>query len=156
MVMTITNFYKLFRCGVKRDHYEKLIGIREFSEQLAQYCFNNNFSPDRGNPEKNIPPLDEVDDGDTFSICRSLHFSSCISPSTAVSTISYMNLNTASTISIVSEHIDEKEDAKQIGIYNRLTRVYCSGNLPNGNICLQRSLWFCKGCNRFNKKVSYC
>ena len=25
MGMTITNFWKLFRCGVKRDHYEKLI-----------------------------------------------------------------------------------------------------------------------------------
>ena len=36
MVMTITNCWKLFRCGVKRDLYEKMIGIREFSERLAQ------------------------------------------------------------------------------------------------------------------------
>ena len=28
MGMTITNGWKLFRCGVKRDHYEKLISIR--------------------------------------------------------------------------------------------------------------------------------
>ena len=28
MGMTITNFRKLFCYGVKRDHYEKLIGIR--------------------------------------------------------------------------------------------------------------------------------
>ena len=35
MVMTITDFWKIFRYGVKRDHYEKLIGIRESSEQLA-------------------------------------------------------------------------------------------------------------------------
>ena len=28
MGMTITNCWKLFRYGVKRDHYEKLIGIR--------------------------------------------------------------------------------------------------------------------------------
>ena len=33
--ITITNFWKLFRYGVKRDHYEKLTSIREFLEQLA-------------------------------------------------------------------------------------------------------------------------
>ena len=62
MGMTITNGRKLFLYGVKRDHYDQLIGIREFSERLAQDCFNNNFSSDRGTPEKNIPPLAEVDD----------------------------------------------------------------------------------------------
>ena len=119
--MTITNCWKLFSYGVKRDHYDKLIGIRELSERLAQDCFNNIFSPDRGTPANNTPPLDEVDDGDTVSTCRALHFSSCISPSAAVSTISDMNLNTASTISIGSEHISEKEEAKQGGRYDRLT-----------------------------------
>ena len=94
--MTITNCWKLFRCGVKRDHYDKLIGIRELSEQLAQGCFNNNVSPDRGTPAKNISPLYEVDDGDKVSTCRSLNFYSCISPSAAVSTISGMTLNSAS------------------------------------------------------------
>ena len=153
MGMNITNFWKLFRYGVKRDHYDKLIGIRELSERITQYCFNNNFSPNRGNLEKNIPTLDEVNDGDTFSTCRALHFSSCISPSAAVSTISNMTLNSASTISIGSEHISKKEESKQGGRYNRLTRYYCSGKLPNVNRCLQRSLWFCMGCNRFNKKV---
>ena len=39
--MTIANGWKLFRYGVKRDHYEKLISTREFSEQLAQDFFNN-------------------------------------------------------------------------------------------------------------------
>ena len=68
MGMTINNGCKLFRYGVKRDRYEKLIGIREFSERLAQDCFNNPFSPDRGTPEKNIPPLDEVNGGDKVSI----------------------------------------------------------------------------------------
>ena len=62
MGMTITNYWKLFCYGVKRDHYDKLIGIREFSERLAQDCFNNNFSSDSGTPAKNIPLLDEVDD----------------------------------------------------------------------------------------------
>ena len=41
MGMNITNCWKLFRYWVKRDHYEKKIGIREFSERLAQDCFNN-------------------------------------------------------------------------------------------------------------------
>ena len=105
MGMTITNGWKLFRYGVKRDNYDKLIGIREFLERLAQYCFNNKFSTDRGNLSNNIPPLDEVDAGDTVSTCRALQFSSFISPSAAVSSISYMTLNTVSTISIGSEHI---------------------------------------------------
>ena len=36
MVMTITNYWKLFCYGVKIYHYKKLIGIRELLEQLAQ------------------------------------------------------------------------------------------------------------------------
>ena len=47
----------MFCYGVKRYHYEKLIGIREFSERLAQYFFNNKFSPDMGNPEITYLPL---------------------------------------------------------------------------------------------------
>ena len=43
MVMTITNCWKLFHCGIKRDLYEKLIGIRELSEGISEYCFNNIF-----------------------------------------------------------------------------------------------------------------
>ena len=50
MEMTINNFWKLFCYGVKRDHYDRLIGIGEFSELLAQYCFNNPFSPYIGTP----------------------------------------------------------------------------------------------------------
>ena len=112
--------------------------------------------PDRGTTTKNIPPLDDIDDGDTFSTFRALQFSTYISPSAAVITISDMTLNSASTISIGSEHIAKEEEAKQGGRYNRLTIGYCSGKLPNGKICLQRIIWFCKGCNRFNKKVYYC
>ena len=153
MGININNCWELFHCGVKRDYYDKLIGIRELSEQLSQDCFNNTFSPDRGTPANNIPPLDDFDDVDRVSTCRALHFYSCTYPSAAVSTISDMTLNSASTISIGSEHISEKEESKQGGRYNRLTRGYCSGKFTNGNICLQRSLWFCNGCNRFNKKV---
>ena len=56
--MTITNFRKLFSYGDNREHYEKLIGIRELLKQLALDCFNNPFSTDTGTLEKNIPPLD--------------------------------------------------------------------------------------------------
>ena len=56
MAMNITNCWKLFRYGVKIDHYDKLIGIRELSELLDQDCFNNTFSSDRGKPAKKIPP----------------------------------------------------------------------------------------------------
>ena len=107
MGIIITNFWKLFCYGVERDRYGKLIGIRELSEQLAQDCFKNIFKTDRGTPAKNIHPLDEVDDGDSVSTSCVLHFSSCISPSAEVSTISDMNLNSASTISIESQHIPE-------------------------------------------------
>ena len=142
--------------GVKRDRYEKFIVIRELLQRLAQYCFNNPFSPDRGTPANNIPPLDEVDDGDTVYTCRALHFSSCIYPSALVRTIYDMTLNSASSISLEYRNISKKEESKEGGRYNRLARGYCSWKLDNGNICLDRSLWFCKGCNRFNRKVYYC
>ena len=35
MGITETNLYKLVKYGVKIDTYDKLNGIREFSEQLA-------------------------------------------------------------------------------------------------------------------------
>ena len=108
MGMNITNSWKLFCYGVKRDHYDKFIGIRKLLQLLAQYCFNNPFSPDRGTPEKNTPPLDEVGDEDKVSTCRALHFSSCISPSALVSTISDMTLNSASSISMGSQNISKK------------------------------------------------
>ena len=108
MVITITNCWELFRYGVKRDHYDKLTGIIELSERLAQDFFNNKLSSDRGTPEKNIPPLDEVDDGDTVSTCRALQFSICISPSAAVINIYDMTQNSASNISIGYGHISEK------------------------------------------------
>ena len=105
-----TNSWKLFRSGVKIDHYSKLIGIRESSKRIAHDCFNNTFSPDRGTPEKNTPPLDDINCGDTVSTCRELHFSSCIYPSAAVSTISNITLNSASEISIGSHNIAEREE----------------------------------------------
>ena len=95
MGMTITNFWKLFRYGVKRYHFENLIGIREFLEKLSLDCFNNPFLTDTWTPEKNIPPLDEVDEGDTVSTWISLNFSISVYLSTEFSTISDITLNSA-------------------------------------------------------------
>ena len=142
MGKTITNGWKPFCNGFKRDHYEKLICVREFLEGLAKYCFNNHFSPDIGTLENNIPPLDKSEDGDKVSTCRALHLSSCISPSAAASTIYDIALNSASSISIGYQHIAEREEATEGGIYKRLTRGYCSGSFTNGKICHNRSLWF--------------
>ena len=127
MVMTITNCWKLFCYGVKRDHYDKFIGIREFSERFAQDCFKNTFSPDRGTPENNIPTLDEVDDGDTVYTCRVIHFSSCISPSTAVSTIYDMTLNSASTISMDLSISPKKKKLNREGYITGLLEVTFQG-----------------------------
>ena len=163
MGMTIINFWKIFCYGVKRDHYDKLIDIREFLGRLALDCFNNPFSTDTGTLENNIPLLDEVDDGETVSTCRALHFSSSGSCSTEVSTISNMTLNSASSSAytlvastIGSQHTAEKEGAREGGRYNRAVRGYCNGRLPNGKSCLKRTLRFYNGCTRFNKKTYHC
>ena len=63
MVTTISNFWKIFRYGVKRDHYDKSISIREFSERHALDFFDNPFSTDTRTPQKNITPVDEFNDG---------------------------------------------------------------------------------------------
>ena len=55
MEMTITTLWKIFCYGVNRDHYEKLISMREFSEKLALDSFNNPFSTDNETPANNIP-----------------------------------------------------------------------------------------------------
>ena len=75
MEINITNLWKLFHYGVKIYHYDKLIGIIYLLERLALDCFNNIFSTDTGTLEKNIPLLDEVDDGEISPTCRGLHFS---------------------------------------------------------------------------------
>ena len=147
MGMTITNLCKIFRYGVKRYHYDKLVGIREFLERLALDCFKDPFSTDTGTPANNMPPLDEVDEGETVSTCRAIYFSSSISPSAAASTVSDITLNSASSTSytsvtstIGSQHTTEREEAREGGRYNRIFRGYCSGSLPNRKRCLKRTL----------------
>ena len=156
MGLTITNCWKLFPYGFMKDHYEKFIGIRELSKQLSKNCFNNTFSSETGTLYNNIPLFDEFDGGEIVSTFRALHFSSCIYSSTAASTFSGITPYSASSISIVYQHMSEREEDREGGRYNRITRVYCSDRLSNGKRRLQKSLWFYKGCNRFNKKTYYC
>ena len=73
MGINITNFWKLFCYGVKRDHYENFISIRELSQQLSQDFFKNDFSPYVGTPAKNTTPLEDVIYGYIASTFRSLH-----------------------------------------------------------------------------------
>ena len=74
MVINMNNFWKIFCYGVKRDHHDKLIAIRELTERLDLDCFNITFPTDTETLEKNIPLLDEFDDGDTVSTCCEHHF----------------------------------------------------------------------------------
>ena len=163
MGMNITNCWKLFCYGVKRDHYYKWISIRYLFEQLDLDCFNSNFPTDIGTPAKNIPPLDEVDEWEKVSTCRALHFYSSIYPSAVVRKLYEITLSSASSISYTSmvytigyQHIAEIEEHIYGGRYNRQFRGYCSGRLNNGKICFKRTLWFCNGCDRFNNKTYYC
>ena len=61
MGMKINNCWKLFHYVIKRYHYDKFIGTREFLEQLDMDCFSNLFTTYTGMPTKNIPYIDESD-----------------------------------------------------------------------------------------------
>ena len=87
MGMKVTNVWKLFRYGDKRDHHDNFIGIREFLERIVVDCFNNNLTIDIGTPEQNIPSLDDIDKKVTVSTCRSLNYSSYPPSNSEISTI---------------------------------------------------------------------
>ena len=57
----MTNGWKLFRYGIKRENYDKFIGIREFLERIAMDCFSNLCTTDTGNLEKCITSLGYID-----------------------------------------------------------------------------------------------
>ena len=67
------------------------------------------FSTDIGIPAKNIPNLDEVDEGDKFSTYRAIQFSSFMSLSVFFITNYDINQYSASSISIGSHHADKRE-----------------------------------------------
>ena len=74
--ITITYFWKIFRYRVKRDHYEKSIGIRKFSGQIDIDCFDNPFSTDTntGITQAGIPYLYKYPDQFyNVAICHIYH-----------------------------------------------------------------------------------
>ena len=94
-------------CGVKRDDYEKFIGIREFSERIAVDLFDNTFTIDTDNPENNISSLDYINNKGTVSTCRILNYSSSSPHNSEIITISDITIATDPTTDI--GHTDSKE-----------------------------------------------
>ena len=119
--MTITNFWKLFCYGVKRDCCEKLIGIRAFLERLALHCFNNHFSTDTWYPDKeHTLPLMRLMKERQFVLAVYFNFSISDFPSTEVRTIYDITIISASSLdytlvtsNIGSQHTAEKEGARE-------------------------------------------
>ena len=93
MGMIITTYLKLFLYGVKRYHYEQFIGIRKLSEQLARDFLSNPFLTDTWILEKNIPTLDQVNEGEKVSTYCAIHISRSTSTSTEVRTINDIFIN---------------------------------------------------------------
>ena len=100
MGITITNCWKLFRYGVKRNHYNKFMGIRELLERITSDCFNNYFTTDTGTLADNIPSLDDIDNEGTVSTCRSLNYSSSSPNNSDIRTISGITIATSQTTDI--------------------------------------------------------
>ena len=96
MGMDITIIWEIFCFDFNRDHYEKLIGIREFSELIYIDCFDGPFTTYTGTPEKYLPLLDDGDEGETVSTRRAIYFHSSSYPSTQGRTISDFPLKSAS------------------------------------------------------------
>ena len=107
--------------------------------QLDLDCSNNTFTTDTGTLAKNIPLLDDFDDGEEVPTFRSTNFSISISRSTQVSTISYLATNsffldyTLEVSTLGLQNAAEKEVAKEGGIYKSNARRYSNGRLSNGS-----------------------
>ena len=142
--MTITNCWKLFCYGVKRNHFNKSISIRELSEKIAVDWFNNPFTTDTGTPAKNIPSPHDIDIEGTVSTFWSLKYPSSYPYNSEISTISDITIVTSPTTSI--DHMDLKEVQFWGGRYNRVARGYCHRMLHNGKRCLKGILWYCHDC----------
>ena len=97
LILIISGSY--FLNGLRDITMKQLIGIREFIEQLAIYCFNHTIPTDNTTWKNNIPPHDEVNEGETVSICHALHLPSSISTSAVAITIFDITLNSVSSIS---------------------------------------------------------
>ena len=72
---TLRNFWEIFCYRIKREHYEKFIGVREFLGQLSPNCFDNPFSTDTRTPDKNLPLLGGFKNEDPVTNRRRIDFS---------------------------------------------------------------------------------
>ena len=120
MGMKISDCWKLFCYGIKREHHEKFIGIREFSERIAIYYFSNEFTKDTRTLENNITYSDEIDNEGTVSTCRILNYSSSSPRNSDISTISEITIFITTAIG----HTALKEFEKVGGSYKRVVRDY--------------------------------
>ena len=75
----LTKWWKIFCCGVKIEHCYKDIGIREYSEKLSHYCFQNAFSTATGTLANNLPLFDDVDDKELVGYFHCTGFSTSLS-----------------------------------------------------------------------------
>ena len=109
MGMKITNIWKLFSYGVKRDHHEKFIGISELSEQIAVDCFNNTFTTDTWITSKKIPYLGDIDNEGIVYTYWGLNYSISSPQNSEISTISDITIATAPTTDIGHTALKEVE-----------------------------------------------
>ena len=96
----ITNCWKLFRYGVKRDHYYNFIGTRELSELISVYCFDNTFRTDTGEPSIKMPSLGDIYNEVIVYTFQRLNYSSSSPHNSDISTISDITFATAPTTDI--------------------------------------------------------
>ena len=137
---------------VNKEQYDKVIGIREYSEQFSRDCFQDPISVDTGTPDNSIPLLSDVGDEDPVATCHCVYFANLCSFTIQDSPTSDPNipifLSPASSLSItslISQHILSVIENKLRGKSKRFHKGYCSGMLTNVNRFCNISLWFFKG-----------
>ena len=114
----MTNFWKLFFYGFKREYCNKFIAIRGLLEIIAVYCFNNTITTYIGTLSNNTPSLDDIDNKYTVSTCRSLNCSSSSPHNSEIIRISDITIAIDMTTDI--DRMDSKEVQLEGGGYNRL------------------------------------
>ena len=162
MVMYITNLRKIFIYGVKRDQYNKFIGIRELLKILALDCFKIYFQLILGLWQRTHLYLMRqmierhfiLDVQFMFLVLLLVSHRSELfmtSPSIELHCQPLIQWNLLLNLGILLK----KEGASQIGSNNGTNRGYYQRRLPNGRICLNRTLWFFNGHTRLNKHTYY-
>ena len=90
-------------------------------------------------PTNIIPSLDVTDNEGTLYACRRLNYSISSPHNSDISTIS--DITTAIATTNDEGHASSKEFELEGRRYNRTARGYFHRILPNGRICLEKSLW---------------